>query len=245
MGEMDLQPGRNHNLFIILNRPQLAENIGMSIRAMVNCGFFNLRIVSPQCEWPNKAVDLCSAEKLSMVNVQIFSSFDDAIADLNCIFATTARCRHMIKETLTPRSAASRIQQVSGNIGIVFGAEQSGLTNDDVAKCSSVVEIPSIGFSSYNLAQAVLVICYEMMIASGDYSDSFHFGKTKSASHKEISGFVDFFSSVLSECGYFDIEAKRDQMIQTIKNFFIRSVPTTQEINSLFGAIKALVKNEK
>ena len=222
----------------------MAENIGMAIRAMVNCGFTRLRLIQPRCGWPNQKAHLASAEKSDLVNVESFDTLKRAIADLNCVFATTARTRDMINELHTPSSAASRIAHFSSNanVGIVFGPESSGLTNEDVSLCNGVISIPSVDFQSYNLAQAVLIICYTLQFGYLANDVETHLGKTKLATLDEINCIVDFLDSKLSQKGYFKCNKRHEMMMQTLRNFFMHSSVTTQEINSLFGALKCLNK---
>jgi len=227
--------------FIILHKPQLAENIGMAARAMANCGFFDMRLVSPRCGWPNEVANLTSAEKLDLLNISVFDNLPDALSDLNCVFATTARNRYMIKETYSPESMVSFANDFDGKIGILFGPENSGLSNEELSICNHLVSIPTVGFQSYNLAQAVLIICYTLMNKSP--KNSLHLGKTSMATNQDISNFVNTLEQILNNSGHFKIEEKRELMMQTVKNFFLRATPTKQEINSLYGVIKSLSKS--
>lgn len=243
MEKTDALPGNARNIHIILQRPQLAENIGMCMRAMVNCGCLNLRIVSPQCEWPSKTADLLSAEKSHLLNITVYNSLQSAISDMNMVFATTARTRNMIKSSCDPESAKTIIDSVSGaKIGIVFGPESSGLSNEEVALCNQIISIPSANFSSYNLAQAVLIICYTLMPVTFS-TETVHLGKTRLASNAEIMNLVHFLDELLTSKNYFKSEKKHLLMMQTLQNFITRSNPTLQEIRSLFGAIKCLTKS--
>lgn len=238
---MEQHLGNADNLHIILVRPQLAENIGMAIRGMVNCGISNLRIVSPRCGWPNKQVDLASAETLKYVNVELFDSTETALADLHYIMATTARERNMINTIYSPASAANLLHDVDGYVGVMFGSEQSGLKNEDIVLCNGIISIPSIGFRSYNLAQAVLIICYTFAGMLEHKYSAMHLGKTNVATHAEVNSFLKTLENALVERGYFsNIEAKQGIMMQTLRNFFMKSAATKQEINSLFGAIRHL-----
>lgn len=233
------------NLTIILQKPQLAENIGMAIRAMANCGVFDLRLVNPLCGWPNKKAELASAEKLELVNVTCFQNLVDALADLDVVFAASARARDMIKETYSPEILSESAHELINDgrkIGVLFGPENNGLSNEDVSYCSHLVCIESQNFSSYNLAQAVLIICYEFMKKNFSHAKepNFHIGKTESATVSEINEFIKFFEKKLEDNNYFHCEEKQDTMMITLRNFFARSGITKQELNSLFGAVSAL-----
>jgi tRNA/rRNA methyltransferase len=151
---------------IILVRPQLGENIGMCARAMLNCGLTEMRIVAPRDGWPNPAAVSASAGAGSVLeNAGVYASLEEASADLHHLIATTNRLRDMVKPIYSPEGAMgfTRDSVTKGErVGIVFGPERTGLENTDIAQCGSVLTIPlNPGFSSLNLAQAVLVVSYE------------------------------------------------------------------------------------
>ena len=151
---------------IILIRPQLAENIGMTARAMMNCGLYHLRLVSPREDHLSpKAVSASSGADKILENAQIYASTEEAIADLHKIYATTARRRDMIKEVMTADFAADQITTAENSgirCGILFGPERTGLHNDDVCLADSIIEIPlNPEHCSLNLSQAVLLVGYE------------------------------------------------------------------------------------
>ena len=154
---------------IILVRPQLGENIGTAARAMLNCGLMDLRLVAPRDGWPNvKALNAASGADAVIGQARLFESVADAVADLNSVFASTARGREMVKPVFTPRQAAAKLHPASAtHAGILFGPERSGLSNDDVVLADAIIEVPlNPAFSSLNLAQAVLIICYEWSAAA-------------------------------------------------------------------------------
>lgn len=227
---------------IILNKPQLAENTGMAMRAMVNTGMKNLRIISPVHEWPSKQASLASAEKDYLLNIEKFESLEEAIADLQIVFATSARRRDMIKQIFSPKSAAEKISQ---DIGIVFGNERNGLTNEEISLCNFVIEIPSVDFSSYNLAQSVLIVCYEIMISHRSLQNEFHTGKTKIANQNEVDNFLKNLEAELSQRNHFPSDKKHTLMMQTLKNLFKRAVLTSQEIQSMLGVVNTLANKAR
>src|SRR5690606_22605395 len=95
---------------IILCEPQLGENIGTAARAMANFGLWDLRLVRPRDGWPNeKAVAAASRADHVLERVRVFETLDEAIADLELVYATTARSRDMQKEVLGPEQAAANM----------------------------------------------------------------------------------------------------------------------------------------
>ena len=151
---------------IILVEPQLAENVGMTARAMMNCGLYHLRLVNPREDHLSpKAVAASSGADKILRNAEIYASVEAAVADLQQIYATTARRRDMIKPVETADFAAAQIteaQQTSIKCGILFGPERTGLHNDDVCLADAIIEIPlNPEHCSLNLSQAVLLVGYE------------------------------------------------------------------------------------
>lgn len=233
------------NLIVILHKPQMAENVGMAARAMVNCGFTRLRLVQPLCGWPNKKADLASAENLDKMQIEILDSLQDAIGDLNLIFASSARdSRNLIKKNYSVDECVSECAScvVEGfKVGILFGPENNGLSNEEISFCDHIVSIESRIFSSYNLAQAVLILCYKLMdLNSRKSSINFQTGKTEVANKNDVMIFLNILEKMLIEKKYFRDEEKHALMSMTIRNFFMRSDITKQEINSLLGVFSAI-----
>jgi len=122
---------------VVLVRPQLAENIGMAARAMLNCGLTELRLVAPD-EPPDHPRALAAATHADGVlrTARVFATLEDAVDDLNALFATCPRRRGMVKEVLTPRAAAADLRSMVARgerPGILFGPERTGLESDEVS----------------------------------------------------------------------------------------------------------------
>ena len=151
---------------IILVRPQLSENIGTAARAMMNCALTDLRLVAPRENWlSDKAIAAASGAEGILHNAQVFERTEDAIADLQKVYATTGRNRFMVKPVVTPKQAALEIRTHHATdirTAVMFGPERTGLENDDVALADIVITVPlNPEHFSLNLAQCVLLIGYE------------------------------------------------------------------------------------
>src|SRR5690606_968865 len=157
---------------IILVEPQMGENIGMAARAMANFGLAEMRLVNPRDGWPNEKAEAASAGALHVLaGVRVFGSVEEAVADLNFVFATTARERGQQKRVLGADAAmAETVAQAAGGagVGVLFGRERTGLDNDAVALADAIITFPvNPAHASLNLAQAVLLVGYEWFKASG------------------------------------------------------------------------------
>lgn len=234
---------------IILSKPQLGENIGTSARAMLNCGFTQMRIIAPRDGWPNdKALKASSGADIIINNAQIFETLEDAIADLNVVFATTARPRDMVKPVKSPKLAVQdMVQQLKSDqkVGILFGPERTGLKNHDISLCDTVIEIPlNPAFSSLNLAQCILVLCYEFyQLQNQELFDRDNFYLRQQDKLAEKSEILNFFSRLeekLDESGFLRIKEKKETMMTNIRNMFFKANLTEQEVNTLHGIVTSL-----
>ena len=155
------------NPVFILVRPQLAENVGTAARAMMNCAIPEMRLVDPD-EDPlcSRAIAASSGADEILRNAKVFKTVEEAVADLQKVYATTGRPRDMIKPVFTGQGMAKDIQaQQSHGVkcGVMFGPERTGVEDEDVAYAGAIVNIPlNPKHCSLNLAQAVLLTGYEI-----------------------------------------------------------------------------------
>ncbi len=232
---------------IILSNPQMGENIGAAARSMLNFGLTDLRIVNPRDGWPNaRAVTLASGA-LDIIEPKVFDTLAEAIADLHFTFATTARKRDMVKPEFTPMSAAiegkARIVQ-NQNIGIIFGAERTGLLNDEISQCQAIISIPTNpNFSSLNLGQSVLLIAYEWM-KEHETGNRLDMGDSFPATQSEVHNFIARLENDLDERNFFRSEDLRATMKRNIQNIFTRADISEQELRTLHGVLSALRGNK-
>lgn len=235
---------------IILVEPQLAENVGMTARAMMNCGLFDLRLVKPkENHISDKAIAASSNAEEILYNAKIYSSTEDAIADLHWIVATTARHRDQIKPILSAEFAAKEIALKSRNqqkCGILFGPERTGLHNQDVCLANAIINIPlNPKHCSLNLSQAVLLVGYEFYKTQKNMEDYvLETNTTEIADKNKTIKFCEYFESLLCDCGAFRLDEKREKMIINLRNIFTRTELTKQEIDTLYGAIKHIYRKQ-
>jgi tRNA/rRNA methyltransferase len=153
---------------IVLVEPQLGENIGMVARAMANFGLSELRLVAPRDGWPSDKARAAASKADHVIDgAVVYATLEEALADLNFVYATTARVRDGFKPVRSPIVAAETLRakyDAGEKVGILFGREKSGLSNEDVALADEVVTFPvNPAFASLNIAQAVLLMSYEWM----------------------------------------------------------------------------------
>lgn len=235
---------------IILVRPQLGENIGMAARAMLNCGLSALRLVAPRDGWPNiKAKRAASGADIVLDKVQVFASVDEAVADLRHVLATTARNRELSQRILAPRHAAAEMRswiERGEKVGILFGPERTGLTNDDMVQADTVLSIPlNPQFSSLNIAQAVLLVAYEWATAAeATPGERMSEHAARPATKEEMQNLFEHLERALDQSGFLRHKAMRPAMVHNLRSLLQRTAMTEQEVRSFHGVIKFLGKGK-
>jgi len=156
------------NVAVVLCRPRYPENIGAAARAMRNMGLHDLILVAPRNFDTERVYKMATHAAVDVARqAVVFDDLASALAPFQYVVGTTARFGSHRRTTSRPREVARRLAAMSAEnrTALVFGPEDSGLTNDDVRLCHTLVTIPTADFSSLNLAQAVMILCYELFLA--------------------------------------------------------------------------------
>jgi tRNA/rRNA methyltransferase len=230
---------------VILNAPQLAENIGAAARVMANFGLSELRLVNPRDGWPQgRAWASASGADWPLDGARVFGSVAEAVADLQRVYATTARPRELQLPLLTPRQAAGALRQAAAEglrTGLLFGGERAGLETADIALCQAVVTIPiDPKFRSLNLAQAVAVNAYEWWTAAADAPPPAFRDAAPPADGAALLGFYEHLERELQTSGFFHPPEKTPSMVQNLRAALGRANFTDQEVRTLRGVVTAL-----
>jgi tRNA/rRNA methyltransferase len=233
---------------VILNEPQLAENIGAVARAMANFGLSDLRLVRPRDGWPQeRAWASASGADWPLDGAKVFERIEDALADLELVLATTARPRELRIPVVTPREAAAELHRAAGSgqrTALLYGGERAGLETRDIALCQGVVTIPiDPKFRSLNLAQAVVVTAYEWRMTVLDRpSASFEKNQLPPAAQAALHGLYDQLEGELHVAGFFHPPEKTPSMVNNLRAIFARAGLSEQEVRTLRGVVTALSK---
>ena len=226
---------------IILVRPQLPENGGAVARVMGNFGLKTLRLVSPLFSAIDpKAIAMAAGADTILKNATIYSTLEEAIADLPYVYGTCAVERLMVKKYVPVREAMPEIAACE-HVGIVFGPERTGLSNEELPKFRAILHVPvDPEFSSLNLAQAVAVTAYEWYQTQSNFKGKLHLGDTIPATNDQIQGFLGVLEHALDEAHFWRIDHKKPIMWRNLQNIFTRMDLTEQEVRTLHGMIKSL-----
>jgi tRNA/rRNA methyltransferase len=232
---------------VILDTPQLAENIGAVARVMANFGLSDLRLVRPRDGWPQqRAWASASGADWPLDEARVFERLEDAIADLTLVLATTARPREAALPVITPREAAGRLREriaAGGGAGLLFGGERAGLQADDIALCHAIVTIPvDARFHSLNLAQAVAINAYEWRLTEDAAPPEKFLGLETPAEQAQVVGFYDQLEAELDSAGFFHPPEKRPSMVRNLRVMFGRAGLSAQEVRTMRGVVTALAK---
>lgn len=230
----------------ILVRPQLAENVGTAARAMMNCAIPEMRLVDPD-EDPlcSRAIAASSGADEILRNAKVFKTVEEAVADLQKVYATTGRPRDMIKPVFTGQGMAKDIQaQQSHGVkcGVMFGPERTGLENEDVAYADAIVNIPlNPKHCSLNLAQAVLLTGYEIFrLTDSTAEECLPTLNTVPADKTELEHLFSHLEDELEQAGYFRSPEKKPRMMRNLRSIFLRANLTSQDVRTLHGVITDL-----
>lgn len=224
------------NIHVVLVRPLYGGNIGSVCRAMKNMGLTHLRIVAPQ-----PTVDWDEARKMAVSAGDVLDArmtFDDlpaAVADCAQVAGTSARPGLYRAHAYTPREwAPVFLDSARGHhIAAVFGCEDNGLSNEELALCTQIIRIPSSPlYSSLNLSQAVMVCCYELFLATGHFQPTGeHHPEAPSVMRERM---VAMWDDMLREIGFYDDE-KADHMLMAMRRIFSRGKLSVADVNILMG----------
>jgi TrmH family RNA methyltransferase len=158
-------PNRLDNIVVVLCRPQKLVNIAGAIRAMKNMGLLRLRLVRPAEYNPADIEGIAHRSADVLAATTLHTSLDDALADAVYVVGTTARTRELATKQITPRADAPDLlaRAAQGTVALLFGSEDNGLTAEELDRCHRVLCIPTDpSYRSLNLAQAVLIVAYEL-----------------------------------------------------------------------------------
>lgn len=233
---------------VILVRPQLGENVGTAARAMLNFGLTDLRLVRPKCGWPNaKALQAASGATDVLNRLRVFDRVEDAASDLHRLYATTARPRDLPKQVVTAAQAAREARaalQAGERVGMLFGPERTGLSNDDLIYADAVVSIPvNPDFFSLNLAQAVLLLAYEwfrsaLEVPEGQATEP----AGRPATKGELDQLLAHLIAELDAVNFFRTTDRRASMSRALRLIFARAGLHEPDVHLLRGVIKELAR---
>jgi len=233
---------KTKSISIVLYKPKYAGNVGSVARAAKNMGI-NKLIVVGTAGLDREAMEQRSTHLAADVLDQITyaDSIEAALGSFNFIVGTTARLGKARGPFVSPRAAARQIADLSqkNKIALLFGPEDTGLANDQLRLCHSVVTIPtSREFTSLNLSQAVMILCYEIFIASLSESGQAE-ASPKLALSSETEGMYQQIKELLNKIGFLNPENPEYWMLD-LRRFFSRAGLLSREVKIIRGICRQI-----
>lgn len=223
------------NIRVVLVGPLYGGNVGSVCRAMANTGMSDLALVAP------RNLDMDEARKMACHATNILEerstheSLPEATGDCGMIVGTSAREGLYRQHARPPREWAPDILKSAsrGRVALVFGREDKGLSNEELAICTQIIQIPtSPSYTSLNLAQAVLICCHEVFVATGIYEPPEEKSPLAAAELRERM--FDMWRDTMLTIGFME-EEKADHMMQGFRRIMGRGAMTTDDVRIMMG----------
>ncbi len=232
------------NVRIILIGTSHPGNIGSAARAMKTMGLSNLVLVDPECTVDGKSKALSAGAGDVLENRQVFATLDEAVADCGLVIGASARPRTLDWPMLDPREMGEKvcIEGQKYPVALVFGRENSGLTNDELQKCHFHVFIPANpDYSSLNLAMAVQTLSYEVrmaFLAATAYPEQ----QAEYPLSEELEGMFNHLEQTLTDTRFI-VPAHPGLVMTKLRRFFNRARPEVKELRMWRGIFSSIQKS--
>jgi tRNA/rRNA methyltransferase len=227
------------NICVVLVGTLYTGNVGSACRAMANMGIRHLRLAAPNLQNSWDEGERMAVHATDVMNSrEEFASFEEAVADCIAVVGTTAREGLYRQHVKAPRDCAADILALAsqGRVAIVFGREDKGLLNEEVAQCTHLVRIPvDEGYTSINLSQAVLIACYELFTASGRYEPPHE--KAPPAVQAQKMQLMKNWAGMLCGIGFMKPE-QTDHFMQGFHRVFSRGVYSRDDAALMLGVAR-------
>lgn len=242
----------SHVIFVLVGTTH-SGNIGAAARAIKNMGFSQLRLVDCCPHLTKDAFARSSGADGILKEAIRFDTLDEAVADCHVVIGTSARDRHLAVPVKACRDVAETMAEEIAGAGsnlpihaMVFGRERSGLSNEEMDRCTRLLRIPcNEAFSSLNLGAAVQVVAYECAQALNQVglntSPSVE-DKDPSASGEAMQHFYAHLERVMVSTGFLDPDNPR-HLMRRIRRYFERNRPSDTELNILRGILSSTEKS--
>jgi tRNA (cytidine32/uridine32-2'-O)-methyltransferase len=222
-------------------------NIGAAARAMKTMSQTNLCLVNPKIFPSAEATARATGADDILANAKVFTSLKEAVADCDLVIGTSARIRSIPWPMVTPRECAKKISETKySSAAIIFGRENSGLSNEEMELCNLVLQIPTnAAYGSLNLAAAVQIICYEIYLLNitGDYVESKE-SKSTLVTQEKMELFYQHLEECMIDIGFQDVDNPR-LLMHRMRRLFNRAQLEENECNILRGVLTNIQKKIK
>jgi tRNA/rRNA methyltransferase len=229
------QPQHGITIRVVLVKPLYDGNVGSTARVMKNFGFYDLALVNP-CQLGDQAKAFAMHAWDIIENVSTYSTIPDAVGNSNLIIATTGNPGRRIEEHVrmpayTPAEAKQLLEGRNGLVSLLFGSEDTGLSNEELKGCDIIMNIPtSSDYPSMNLSHAVAVVLYELSDIKA--------GNIGLAKRFDVDLMYDHFQEVLDEIDY--PVHKKDKTMLMVRRILGRARLTAREVQTIRGLMRRI-----
>jgi len=230
---------KRENIAIVLVEPQIPENIGSVARAMTNMGIMRLLLVKPKnCDLSRVLKTATGDSNDTVEEMEVYDDLMTALDPFQYVVGTTARIGSNRPAQTNARSLAQALIPISQNnlVAILFGPEDRGLSNHHLRYCHTITTIPAASFSSLNLAQAVMIICYEIFLASIEPSTN---QLPRLANRFELEGMYGHLKDVFMKIGFINPQ-NPEHWMSNIRRFFSRFPLRAREVRIIRGICRQM-----
>ena len=232
------------NPTIILVRPQLPENIGMVARVMHNFGLKDLIVVSPRNNWlNNKSINAAKKATKIINNIKVYDDLEIALSNFSYVVATTNRKRYLEKNSTNDFKFIKRKIIVNKKTAILFGPENSGLSNEDLRLSDIIFTIEtSSKNNSLNLSHAVTVLSHKLFELNNFKITNSTSIEKDNISKYQLSKLLNYMIEKLENKKFFTPNEKKESMKNNIYSIFTKIPLKKKELQTLWGITKKLNK---
>jgi tRNA/rRNA methyltransferase len=236
----DFDMTKTENITIVLNRPKYPGNVGSVARCAKNMGIEKIMVVGNRGLDEEEMKTMATHVASDIVdNICYFDQIDEALAGFHYIVGTTSRRGNARGPVVSPREMAERLPDLSeeNEVALLFGPEDTGLTNDELRFCHLVVAIPaSSRFKSINLSHAVMILCYEIFISRARHPETF---TPRLATSAELEGMYDKMKALLTKSGFLNPQ-NPDYSMMHIRWLLSRTKLFSKEVKIIRGICRQI-----
>ena len=218
-------------------------NIGAAARAMKNMSLSRLFLVNPN-KYPSAAATArASGADDVLSNAVVYSSLEEALEGVHLVIGASARQRNIKWKQMDVLDTCKEIQKTLAKsrqqVAVIFGTENSGLTNKELDLCHILMTIPgNPDYFSLNVASAIQVFAYQYFVSN--IQVDFESSENELASFEELEGFYIHLEQVLDHIDYFDENRPKSLLMRRLRRLFGRSYPEKEEVSILRGILKGI-----
>lgn len=229
------------NIRVVLSSTSHPGNIGATARAMKTMGLTRLYLVNPKVFPAAEATARASGADDVLANAVVCSAVDEALSGCHLVVGASARSRSIPCPVINPAESARKVfvESEPGEVAMLFGCERSGLSNAEIDRCQYLVQIPSNpDYGSLNLAAAVQIICYEILVAHRQPGQPEDVPDYVPASNDEMERYYQHLEQALIDLDFLDPDNPR-QLMRRLRRLYNRARPDGNEVNILRGMLSA------